>query len=164
MLLRTARLTLRRPAMTDLEAFFGITSNPTAMRYWSTLPHADLGVTEAWLARMVAREQSGGEHFVIERDGQLIGEVGAGRLPDFGFIIHPDHWGQGYATEASLAAIAHIFAVTDTTELRADVDPRNLGSLNTLAKLGFVETGRAANTFLLGEQWCDSVYLTLPRR
>jgi RimJ/RimL family protein N-acetyltransferase len=32
-----------------------------------------------------------------------------------------------------------------------------------LAKLGFVETGRAERTFLLGEEWCDSVYLALAR-
>jgi len=163
MQLQTERLMLRRPTMDDLEAFFEITSNPAAMRYWSTLPHADRDVTRTWLENMVARQQTGGEHFVIERDGQLIGEVGAGRLPDFGFIIHPDHWGNGYASEAARAAIAHIFATTQTRTLEADVDPRNVGSLRVLNKLGFVETGRASNTFLLGDEWCDSIYLTLPR-
>jgi [ribosomal protein S5]-alanine N-acetyltransferase len=161
--IRTERLLLRRPRPGDLEAFFGITSNPLAMRYWSTLPHADLSVTRTWLDNMLGREATGGQHFAIEFDGKVIGEVGAGRLPDFGFIIDPDFWGRGFATEASKAVIAHIFAVTDTPDLRADVDPRNAASLKTLHKLGFVETGRAERTFLLGEEWCDSVYLTLER-
>ena len=143
MQLRTARLQLRRPTPGDLDAFFEIMSNPSAMRYWSTLPHADSTVTRAWLERMVERELSGGQHFVIEWDGQVVGEVGAGRLPDFGFIIHPQF--------------------TDTAELKADVDPRNAASLRVLHKLGFRETGRASNTFLLGDEWCDSVYLALPR-
>tara|TARA_R110002020_G_scaffold6295_23_gene26405 strand:- start:664 stop:1164 length:501 start_codon:yes stop_codon:yes gene_type:complete len=163
MQLRTARLQLRRPTPGDLDAFFEIMSNPSAMRYWSTLPHADSTVTRAWLERMVERELSGGQHFVIEWDGQVVGEVGAGRLPDFGFIIHPQFWGRGFASEASRAVIAHLFAGTDTAELKADVDPRNAASLRVLHKLGFRETGRASNTFLLGDEWCDSVYLALPR-
>ena len=161
--IRTERVLLRRPRAGDLDAFFEITGNPLAMRYWSTLPHADLSVTRTWLDNMLAREATGGQHFAIELDGRVIGEVGAGRLPDFGFILHPDVWGRGFATEASRAAIAHIFAVTDTPDLRADVDPRNAASLAVLARLGFVETGRAARTFLLGEEWCDSIYLTLER-
>tara|TARA_R110002020_G_scaffold50671_1_gene142879 strand:+ start:1052 stop:1561 length:510 start_codon:yes stop_codon:yes gene_type:complete len=163
MQLHTERLLLRRPQIDDLEAFFEIMSDPSAMRYWSTLPHADIGKTRNWLNQMIAREQTGGQHFVIERDGRLIGEVGAGRLPDFGFIIHPGHWGRGYATEAARAAIDHIFAETAATELKADVDPRNAASLSVLNRLGFRETGRAKNTFLLGDEWCDSIYLTLPR-
>ena len=50
-----------------------------------------------------------------------------------------------------------------TDRLTADVDPRNAASLRVLGKLGFVETGRAERTFLLGDEWCDSVYLALPR-
>lgn len=161
--IRTERLLLRRPRPADLDAFFEIMSNPSAMRYWSTLPHADLSVTRTWLDNMLGREATGGQHFAIERDGRVIGEVGAGRLPDFGFIIHPDAWGRGFATEASRAAIAHIFAATATPDLLADVDPRNAASLAVLSRLGFVESGRAANTFLLGDEWCDSIYLRLAR-
>lgn len=159
----TERLLLRRPHMDDLDAMFEIMSNPLAMRYWSTLPHASKDVTGPWLERMIARTEAGGEDFLIEHEGRVIGDVGAGRLPDFGFIIHPDYWGHGFATEASVACIAHIFRNTTATELRADVDPRNVGSLRVLARLGFIETGRAERTFLLGDEWCDSIYLALPR-
>lgn len=161
--LRTARLVLRRPRADDLDGFFTIMSDPRAMRYWSTLPHASPAVTRAWLDQKLARTAAGGEDFVIERDGELIGEVGAGRLPDFGFMLRPDCWGQGYATEASAACIAHIFAARAIPTLEADVDPRNAASLAVLEKLGFVVTGTAENTFLLGDEWCDSVYLSLAR-
>ena len=161
--IRTERLLLRRPAMDDLDAMFAIMSSPTAMRYWSTLPHASRDVTRPWLERMIERTAAGGEDFLIEFDGQVIGDVGAGRLPDFGFIIHPDFWGRGFATEASRGFIDYAFGKTAATELTADVDPRNQASLGVLAKLGFVETGRAANTFLLGDEWCDSIYLALQR-
>lgn len=162
--IRTERLLLRRPHMGDLDAMFEIMSSPAAMRYWSTLPHASRDVTRPWLERMVARNAAGGEDFLIEREGRIIGNVGAGRLPDFGFIIHPDHWGRGFATEAATAFIDHAFRNTAATELLADVDPRNSASLRVLDRLGFVETGRAQRTFLLGDEWCDSIYLALARQ
>ncbi len=161
--IRTERLVLRRPRVDDLDAMFEIMSNPAAMRYWSTLPHADRDVTRPWLDKKIARNADGGEDYFIELDGRVIGEVGAGRLPDFGFMIHPDFWGRGFATEASIAFIAYAFRNTAATELLADVDPRNVASLRVLDRLGFAETGRAERTFLLGDEWCDSVYLALPR-
>lgn len=161
--LRTARLVLRRARADDLDGFFTLMSDPRAMRYWSTLPHASPAVTLAWLDQKLERTAAGGEDFVIERDGELIGEVGAGRLPDFGFMLRPDCWGQGYATEAAAACISHVFAAHPIPTLEADVDPRNAASLAVLEKLGFVVTGTAENTFLLGDEWCDSVYLSLAR-
>ena len=161
--IRTERLLLRRPRLDDLDAMFEIMSDPVAMRYWSTLPHASVDVTRPWLERKIARTAEGGEDFVIEHEGRVIGDVGAGRLPDFGFMLRRDCWGKGFATEASRAFIDHAFRNTAATELRADVDPRNTASLRVLDRLGFVETGRAERTFLLGDEWCDSVYLVLQR-
>lgn len=161
--IRTARLLLRRPRLDDLDAMFEMMSDPVAMRYWSTLPHADREVTRLWLEQKIARTADGGEDFVIEHEGRVIGDVGAGRLPDFGFMLRQDCWGKGFATEASRAFIDHAFRNTAATELRADVDPRNTASLRVLDRLGFVETGRAERTFLLGDEWCDSVYLVLQR-
>ena len=163
MQIRTARLVLRRPRPDDLDAFFAMMSDARGMRYWSTLPHASRDVTGPWLERMIARTEAGGEDFLIEHEGRVIGDVGAGRLPDFGFMVDPAHWGRGFATEASRAFIDYAFTQTAATELLADVDPRNAASLRVLGKLGFVETGTAERTFLLGEEWCDSVYLALPR-
>ena len=161
--IRTARLLLRRPRLDDLDAMFEMMSDPVAMRYWSTLPHADREVTRLWLEQKIARTADGGEDFVIEHEGRVIGDVGAGRLPDFGFMLRQDCWGKGFATEASRAFIDHAFRNTAATELRADVDPRNTASLRVLDRLGFAETGRAERTFLLGDEWCDSVYLVLQR-
>ncbi|MDB5615758.1 MAG: acetyltransferase [Devosia sp.] len=79
--IRTERLLLRRPQLDDLDAMFEIMSNPAAMRYWSTLPHASRDVTRPWLDKMIARNAGGGEDFLIEHDGKVIGYVGAGRPP-----------------------------------------------------------------------------------
>ncbi|RYG00051.1 MAG: N-acetyltransferase, partial [Caulobacteraceae bacterium] len=77
--------------------------------------------------------------------------------------LHRDYWGRGLAREALEAVIASVFANYPIPELIADVDPRNAGSLAVLGRLGFVETGRAERTLLVGETWCDSIYLALQR-
>jgi RimJ/RimL family protein N-acetyltransferase len=66
-------------------------------------------------------------------------------------------------TEAMGTLIPRLFARHDVPALTADVDPRNAASLRLLDRLGFRETGRAERTMLWGDEWCDSVYLALPR-
>jgi ribosomal-protein-alanine N-acetyltransferase len=159
----TPRLRLRRARPGDLDDLHTILSHPLAMRYWSSLPHTDLAQTGAWLDAMIAAAPDESDDFIIELDGQVIGKAGCWRLPAVGYILHPDYWGRGLATEALTAAIAHVFENFEVPALTADVDPRNAGSLALLIRLGFAETHRAARTWLIGEEWCDSVYLTLPR-
>jgi RimJ/RimL family protein N-acetyltransferase len=43
----------------------------------------------------------------------------------------------------------------------ADADPRNAASMGLMTSRGFSETGRAENTWLVGDEWCHSVYFAL---
>jgi ribosomal-protein-alanine N-acetyltransferase len=162
--LRTERLTLRRARPDDLDAFHAILSDPAAMRYWSSAPHQAPEQTREWLDGMLADGPPESDDFVIELDGRAIGKAGCWRVPQIGYILHPDYWGKGVASEAVSAVIAHVFAAYDHVDaITADVDPRNEASLKLLARLGFVETGRAAATNEINGEVCDSVYLALPR-
>jgi RimJ/RimL family protein N-acetyltransferase len=161
-MIRTERLVLRKAREDDLAALHAIMSDPQAMRFWSTPPHPDLATTQAWLAGMIAIPPDTGDDFIVELDGRLIGKLGAWRWPEVGFLLSRDHWGKGYASEALTAFIGHAFAGR-ADHLTADVDPRNRASLALLARTGFRETHRAARTWLVGEEWCDSVYLALQR-
>lgn len=159
--IRTERLLLRPARMDDAEAMHTILSDPRAMAFWSSLPHRDLAQTRAWVAAMMAIDPSEGEDFVIELEGRVIGKAGLYRFPEVGYALHPDFWGRGLATEALCPLLARAFAVHRLPAVLADVDPRNVASLRLLARLGFEETGRAERNFLVGEEWCDSVYLRL---
>ena len=147
--------------MTDLPAIHGILSNPTAMRYWSSPPHGDISESETWLRSMVDADEGESDDFIIERDGEVIGKLGCWRLPEIGFILGPAAWGQGYASEAMKAFLERRRAIAEPSRLIADVDPRNEPSLRLLTRHGFVETGRAARTWHIAGEWCDSVYLEL---
>jgi [ribosomal protein S5]-alanine N-acetyltransferase len=96
---RTERLLLRRARASDLDAFHALFSDPVAMRYWSTAPHASLEETRAWLDSMLTTPPELGDDFVLEKDGAPVGKVGCFRLPDVGFILKRELWGQGLAEE-----------------------------------------------------------------
>jgi RimJ/RimL family protein N-acetyltransferase len=158
--IRTERLILRRAKMADAVAMHAIMSNPIAMRYWSTPPHSVLAETERWVASMIEDDPALRDDFMVTFNGQLIGKMGAWRLPEFGFLFDPAHWGRGLAGEALHAFIERRKAL-GSVELTADVDPRNTASLRLLGRAGFVETGRASGTWQVGGELCDSVYLRL---
>lgn len=159
----TERLILRRARADDLADVHAVLSHPRAMRYWSTPPHRTIDESRAWLDSMIEDPPGERDDFIVEHDGKAIGKAGCWRLPEIGFILHPDYWGRGLAREALSAIVPHLFARFAIPAITADVDPHNLACLKLLKGLGFEETGRAARTWLVGETWCDSIYLALPR-
>jgi RimJ/RimL family protein N-acetyltransferase len=161
--MRTARLVLRRAVPEDLPAFHEIMSDPRAMRYWSRPEHETIEQTQGFVDFLCGCPGNGGDDWVIELEGRAIGKAGAWNPPEVGFLLHPDHWGKRYAHEAMATLIPLLFVRHEVPALTADVDPRNTASLRLLDRLGFRETGRAERTLLWREEWCDSVYLALPR-
>jgi len=113
----TARLRLRRAGMDDLAAIHAVLSDAQAMRYWSTPPHATLEQSRVWLASMVAASPSESDDFLIEYEGRVIGKAGCWRMPEIGFVLHPDFWGKGLAHEAVGAAIEHVLAASRSRRL-----------------------------------------------
>ena len=158
--LRTKRLVLRRATLDDVAAMHGIMSDPIAMRFWSTPPHADIDDTRRWIESMVEDDPAERDDYIVTLDGRLVGKLGAWRLPEIGFLFDPPLWGKGYATEALAAFIARR-RTRGSTELTADVDPRNLASIRLLERAGFTESGRARSTWQVGDELCDSVYFKL---
>lgn len=159
--IRTARLTLRHAAEADLEGIHAVLGNPRAMAYWSTEPHGSLQQTRIWLNDMIATRPDRGEDFIVEHDGRVIGKAGLYRFPEIGYILHPDAWGKGFATEMLRPILDRAFVVHGLPAVVADVDPRNAASLTLLKRFGFRETGRAERTVEIAGRWFDSVYLRL---
>ncbi len=164
MMITTKRLLLRHARLDDAAEIHEILSNEAAMRYWSSPPHSEFAQTQAWIADMVAATANGSEDFIIQIDGCVAGKVGAYKLPEFGYILHPDYWGRGLATEAVRAFLGHVHETRpDIVELRTDIDPRNVASIRLMEKLGIRESGRAERTFETHIGWCDSLYFTVDR-
>lgn len=158
--IRTERLVLRRFRIDDTDAMHRILVDPVAMRFWSTLPHETIEQTQEWVRSEVEAPPELSDDFVVTLDGALIGKLGCFRLPEVGYLLDPATWGNGYAHEAMAAFVARRRAL-GSTELTADVDPRNDSSLRLLRRIGFEETGRAQRTWEIGGEWHDSIYLRL---
>lgn len=158
----TPRLTLRLARRDDLEAMHTVLSDARAVQWWSTPPHDSLDQTRDWLEAMIAGSGSRLD-FVVELEGRAVGKAGFFAPPDVGYILHPDVWGRGLATEAVGAVLDRLFQTTDHPMATADVDPANAASTRLLEKLGFRRTGFAENTWNVGGVWKDSVFYALSR-
>lgn len=159
----TARLILRKPQAADVADLHEAMRQPQVMRYWAHPEHETLERTADYIASMIRNNAAGGDDFVIELDGRVIGKAGMWRVPEVGFLLHPDHWGKGFAREVMVAILEHLFTWHPVSDLVAEADPRNAASLGLLTRLGFQETRRATRTMQWRDEWCDSVYLSLPR-
>jgi [ribosomal protein S5]-alanine N-acetyltransferase len=72
--------------------------------------------------------------------GFLLSEEGT---PSLIYGVHPDRWGNGYATEAASAVLSYALEKLALPKVRADVDEPNIASVRVLEKLGMRRTGRA---------------------
>lgn len=99
-----ARLLLRQPLIGDLQDVFQYASNPLVSRFmgWST--HRDEAESGVFLEGCIADWQ--GESrlaWVMEHAGRVVGMIAVqlrGRNAGIGYVVAPDVWGQGYASEA----------------------------------------------------------------
>jgi len=157
----TARLTLRRVALSDVPAMHAIFADPEAMQYWSRLPHTDIAETEAWIIKTIEAVEAGeADDFVVVHEGALVGRVGIWQDNELGLIFARSVWGTGIAREATEALIERSRS-RGMKSIMADIDPRNLRVARFLGKLGFRKTGEAKSTYRIGDIWTDSEYLTL---
>lgn len=135
------------------------------MRYWSRPPHSSVDETRSFLEHMMQCDAPDVDEYVIEHQGRCIGKAGCWRAPEVGYLLHRDHWGKGFATEALQAVIPRCFAkFAEAPELTAECDPRNRASVALLRRLGFRHLKTVEKDFLYGESdWCDTAYFALPR-
>jgi len=155
--IKTKRLVLRHFKAEDAVALHPIFADPEAMRFWSSAPQS-MAQTEEFVRETIRAYQAGtGDDFVVLFEGVVIGKAGLWRANEIGFIFSRSVWGKGIASEA-VRAIMDRASTRGVTSIIADVDPRNERCLRLLEKLGFVQTGAAKRTVLVGDVWADSVY------
>jgi RimJ/RimL family protein N-acetyltransferase len=145
--LKTRRLTLRQPVMTDAERIALFLNNFAVSGNLSRVPYPyHLSDAKAWLRTWRPDKPAGETGFAIELPGEgIIGQVGYHL--DFhgetviGYWLAQPFWNRGIMTEAATAVIDWYFGVTDASKIRSGVFHFNKASLAIQRKMGFVETG-----------------------
>ena len=150
--LKTQRLEIRRLIHSDLSDILDIHSVQKVNRFipYQTWQNMDDALT--WFDYVEQRRADDiAEQFVIIRlsDQRLVGtclafDFDAQRKEiEFGYVLSPKHWGQGYLVEAMQGFTAALSDTLALNSVKACVDKANTASLNLLTKLGFeVDKGK----------------------
>ena len=165
--IETARLRLRRFVPGDVAALHAIHSRADVTRWLFWDPRSEDEV-RASIEGHIARPLEQGAVLAIDLDGTLIGTVnvavGESRQGDLGFMLHPDHQGHGYATEAASAMLEFAFGSYDLHRVSASVEPRNAPSVRVLERLGMrKEAHLLENDWVKGEWSSEAIYAILAR-
>jgi RimJ/RimL family protein N-acetyltransferase len=170
--LETSRLWLRWPRICDSASIHKFCSQWEVARYTARIPHPyPEGSAERFI--YAAREaNSAGRDMTlvmtpIKGKSDAIGAIslesrGSDRFA-LGYVLAPEVWGKGLATEAASAIINVAFGLTTTLEVLASVRVENEASKTVLQKCGFalLSTGLQGAPARGGLVECHS--LRLPR-
>ena len=145
--LETENLILRPFKDDDVDDYFGVLDSPEVRR-WLHIPES-LDRSDAWqqMAWFVGQwELRGTGHWALEekKSGQFVGRAGLHRPErhdwpgvEVGWLLHPDYWGRGYATEAGAAAVRYGFEDLQVDKLFSCILPENHRSQAVAKRLGF---------------------------
>jgi ribosomal-protein-alanine N-acetyltransferase len=141
-ILKTDRLTLRPQQQDDAPALFAILGDARAMRFWNRSTITRLAVVEELVReQQVAMGDGLCRYWTLVHEEDAIGSVDFSLIQDgsaeLGFLLRPDCWGAGLATEAVGAVIAHGFGGLSLTRLAAAVQTENRAAARVLEKNGF---------------------------
>lgn len=79
------------------------------------------------------------------------------RVGEVAYIVNPDYWGKGIATDVAKFLINYGFKELKLHRIYATCDPRNIGSSKVLEKVGMIKEGRIREHLLVKDGWRDSI-------
>jgi RimJ/RimL family protein N-acetyltransferase len=79
------------------------------------------------------------------------------RVGEVSWVLHPDHWGRGIATEAARILLRFGFEILGLHRIYATCDPRNVASARVMEKIGMGYEGRLREVILIRDGWRDSL-------
>jgi RimJ/RimL family protein N-acetyltransferase len=148
--LETERLTLRSPTLADVKAIARLANDRRIAENTRRLPHPYLREHAVAFVRMTADSPSE-IAFLIEQNFTPLGAVSINwrepDLPEIGYWLGFEHWGQGFGTEAARAVIDYFFETFDHELLYAHARVANPMSRNIIEKCGFQWTGVELHRF-----------------
>ena len=127
----------------DAQAFYDMNSDPEVIKYTGDKPFESAEEARAFIAAYSHYDQYGYGRWAIclKPTGHFIGFCGLKYHPDpkiteVGYRLIKKYWGQGIATEATMASIKYGFDQIGLSKIYAHVDAKNLASARVLIKCG----------------------------
>ncbi len=148
--IETRRLKMRQFTLDEIDAVYEFSSHPEVVRYTgdagivTTKKDAEKIIRGVWLKEY---EQFGYARYALihKADKKIIGFCGVKfepeeNLPDLGYRMLPEYWGQGLGFEAALATLAYARTQLKLSKIFAEVATENTASIRILEKLGMLHT------------------------
>lgn len=142
--LETERLTLRAPTLADVKTVTMLANDRRIAENTARIPHPyKTADAEGFIT---GANKAGGEavFLITLRNRTVIGACGLvaqDNVPELGYWLGVDFWGNGYATEALHAVIDYAFTDLEHDALQAGARVTNPTSRRVLEKCGFQWTG-----------------------
>jgi RimJ/RimL family protein N-acetyltransferase len=171
--LETPRLVIRRLSLDDLAPFVAYRALPEVER-WQLWENYDLERGRKLITETLEKEpftandwfQFGVEH---KASRVLIGDLyvkmdEAGQQAELGWTFDTAHQGQGLATEAASALMAHAFGARKLHRLYAITDPRHERSWKLMLRLGMRQEAHMRENLWFKGAWADDVIYAILER
>lgn len=138
----TDRCLIRELSLSDLPALYELYDKPGMTDFVEPLYdyETELEYQKAYIENMYGFYEYGMWLVFSRETGKLIGRAGL-EHDELGYMIAPELWNQGYATEVCRFIIEYARENTDFEELYCRIDERNEASVRLAQKLGFTNSG-----------------------
>mgnify|MGYP000122195521 FL=1 len=153
----TDRCLIRELSLSDLPALYELYDKPGMTDYVEPLYdyETELEYQKAYIENMYGFYEYGMWLVFSKETGELIGRAGL-EHNEMGYMIAPELWNRGYATEVCRFIIDYARENTDFEELYCRIDERNEASVRLAKKLGFVRNAQIGN-----ERNTDEFYMNV---
>jgi len=164
--LHTSRLVLRKLTMEDVSAYYErIGSSEAVTKYMLFSAHKDISESVASIRKALHRYEEGRCYrwgIALKSDDSLIGVIELLRFDEaaescsFAYMLGEAFWGQGYGTEALMAAFGFAFDQMQVQEIRADHMSENPASGAVMRKAGMIRQGTVPAKYEKNGIFCDA--------
>ena len=162
--LETERLILRKISPSDSKDMYEYSCRPETTEYLLWEPHPYYSYT-AELTRFLQREYAEGRYsdlaIVWRENGKMIGTVGftsydpQNSCAEAGYVLSPDYWGRGIATEALEALLSFAFCELQLNRVEAKYISGNSASLRVMEKCGMKREAMLRKKLFIKGQFRD---------
>ena len=143
--IETQRLLLRAIKRSDLDDMFEYSSDPRTSKYLLWTPHKNKDYTKDFIELILAKYKSKEYNdwaIIYKKTGKMIGTCGFTRIDEdnsiveIGYVINPEYWGMGIATEALQTVMAFSFEQLNVNRVECKFMFGNEASLSVMKKAG----------------------------
>lgn len=165
--IRTERLSLRPlDPVGDVDAVQAYRSLPDVCRYVPFEPGPREELARRLAGARSALDEAGQVLWlaaVLTASDQVVGDVmlfwhdAVHRSGEIGYVLHPDHQGHGYATEACRALLGLAFDGLGLHRVTGRIDARNHASAAVLRRLGMRQEAHLRENEWFKGEWSDEI-------